>query len=531
MNETTAAQNDIADPATMPTARKYLIFGVMAFGQFMAQIDIQIVAASLNEVQAGLSAGPDEMSWVQTAYLIAELVMIPFSAFLTQAMSTRWLFAASAGLFTLCSVLCGLAWSIESMTVFRALQGFTGGAMIPTVFVVGFMLFSGKQRAMIPAILGLVSVLAPTLGPTVGGLITEYINWRWIFFINIVPGIAVTALAIRFLRVDRADPAMLRRIDWLHLLAMAVFLGGLQYVLEEGPRLDWFGDSTIMISAWVSLVAFVLFLERTFFSATPIIKLTPFRRPSFVFACVFNLVIGFGMFASTYLIPVFLGRVAGFNSLQIGTTVFVVGLAQIVSTMIAAPLSQKIDSRFIIAVGLPLFAFSLWLTSQVTSQWGFAEFLVPQLLRGLSLMLCIVPSVSLALAGFGGVELRYASGLFNLMRPLGGAIGIALVNTALQDNTRVAMARFGETLGHSARVFNDAIAGMTQRLATVTPDPAQALLEAQGIITRSISRQAVTVAFDDVFRVMCWMFVAAMLMVPFAKRSSGNVKPSPADSH
>jgi DHA2 family multidrug resistance protein len=515
----------------MPNARKYLVFGVMAFGQFMAQIDIQIVAASLNEVQAGLSAGPDEMSWVQTAYLIAELVMIPFSAFLTQAMSTRWLFATSAGLFTLSSVLCGLAWSIESMTVFRALQGFTGGAMIPTVFAVGFILFSGKQRAMIPAILGLVSVLAPMLGPTVGGLITEYINWRWIFFINVVPGLAVTALAARFLRVDRADPAMFRRIDWLHLLAMAVFLGGLQYVLEEGPRLDWFGDTSIMISAWLSLVAFVLFLERSFFSPTPIVKLTPFRRPSFSFACVFNLVIGFGMFASTYLIPVFLGRVRGFNSLQIGTTVFVVGLAQIVSTLIAAPLSQRVDGRLLFAVGLSLFAFSLWLTSQATSQWGFAELLIPQLVRGLALMLCIVPSVSLALTGFEAVELRYASGLFNLMRPLGGAIGIALVNTGLQDNGRIAMARFGETLGHSAHAFSDGVAGMAQRLATVTPDPAQALLEAQGILARSISQQAITIAFDEVFRVMCWMFVAALLMVPFAKRGPAGAAPAPADSH
>lgn len=530
MNETTAPQNDVASLAAMPNARKYLIFGVMAFGQFMAQIDIQIVASSLNEVQAGLSAGPDEMSWVQTAYLMAELVMIPFSAFLTQAMSTRWLFAASAGLFTLCSVLCGLAWSIESMTVFRALQGFTGGAMIPSVFVVGFMLFAGKQRAMIPAILGLVSVLAPTLGPTVGGLVTEYINWRWIFFINVVPGLVVTALVIRFLRVDRADPAMFRKIDWLHLLAMAMFLGSLQYMLEEGPRLDWFGDTTIMISAWLSLVALVVFLERSFFSDSPIVKLTPFRRPNFIFACVFNLVIGFGMFASTYLIPVFLGRVAGFNSLQIGTTVFVVGLAQIVSTIIAAPLSQRIDSRFIIAVGLPLFAFSLWLTSQVTSQWGFAEFLVPQLLRGLSLMLCIVPSVTLALAGFEGVELRYASGLFNLMRPLGGAVGIALVNTSLQDNARIAMARFGETLGHSASAFGDALASMTRRLSAVTPDSAQALLEAQGIITRTIARQAITIAFDDVFRVMCWMFVAALLMVPFAGRRSGSATTSSAST-
>ena len=527
MNANTAPPNSVIDPAAMPNARKYLVFGVMAFGQFMAQIDIQIVAGSLNEVQAGLSAGPDEMSWVQTAYLIAELVMIPFSAFLTQAMSTRWLFAASAGLFTLCSVLCGLAWSIESMTVFRALQGFTGGAMIPTVFAVGFTLFSGRQRAMIPAILGLASVLAPTLGPTVGGLITEYINWRWVFFINVVPGLAVTVLTVRFLRVDRADTSMFRRIDWMHLLAMAVFLGSLQYVLEEGPRLDWFGDSTIMMSAWLSLVAFVLFLERSFFSQSPIVKLTPFRRPSFMFACVFNLVIGFGMFASTYLIPVFLGRVRGFNSLQIGATVFVVGLSQIFSTLIAAPLSQRVDGRLLFTVGLSLFALSLWLTSHATPQWGFAEFLVPQLVRGLALMLCIVPSVGLALTGFEAVELRYASGLFNLMRPLGGAIGIALVNTSLQDSGRIAMARFGETLGHSAATFNSGVAGMTQRLSTVTPDPALALLEAQGIIARFIARQAITIAFDEVFRMMCWMFLAALLMVPFARRGAASAPPAP----
>src|SRR5215475_4676765 len=171
-------------PGALPDATKYLIFGLLAFGQFMALLDIQIVAASLNDVQAGLSAGPDEVSRVQTAYLMAELVMIPFSAFLAQALSTRWLFALSAGLFTISSVLCGLAWNIESMILFRVLQGFTGGAMVPTVFAVGFTLFTGKQRTMIPAILGMIATLAPTLGPTVGGLITESLDWRWIFFIN-----------------------------------------------------------------------------------------------------------------------------------------------------------------------------------------------------------------------------------------------------------------------------------------------------------------------------------------------------------
>src|SRR5580700_7664452 len=203
------------DPGALPDGRKYLIFAVMAFGQFMALIDIQIVSASLNDVQSGLSAGPDEISWVQTGYLMAELVMIPFAAFLAQSLSTRWLFALSAGLFTLSSALCGMAWDIQSMIAFRVLQGFTGGAMVPTVFATGFALFSGPQRAMIPAILGMVSVLAPTLGPTVGGLITESIDWRWIFFINIAPGIAVSVLALMLIRIDRPNLGMLARIDWL----------------------------------------------------------------------------------------------------------------------------------------------------------------------------------------------------------------------------------------------------------------------------------------------------------------------------
>jgi DHA2 family multidrug resistance protein len=518
------------DAMALPDRLKFLIFGIMAFGQFMALIDIQIVAASLNEVQAGLSAGPDEISWVQTGYLMAELVMIPFAAFLAQALSTRWLFALSAGLFTISSALCGLAWDIDSMIAFRALQGFVGGAMVPTVFATGFAMFEGKQRAMIPAILGMVSVLAPTLGPTVGGWITDVAGWRWIFYINIAPGLIVTFLAIRFIRVDVPKLSMLRQIDYSHLAAMAVFLGGLEYVLEEGPRHDWFGDPAIATAAWVSLVAFGLFLERSFFSAGPIVKLTPFRRPTFAFACVFNLVIGFGLYASTYLIPVFLGRVRGYTSLEIGTTVFVTGIAQILSTVIAARASQTVDQRIIITIGLTLFATSLWWTAHLTSDWGFYEFLGPQLLRGASIMLCIVPSVGLALNGFAMAELRYASGLFNLMRNLGGAIGIAVVNTWLGDNTRIHVARTGEALGETGRTAPDFIAGMAQRMGALTADPAHALLLAQGELARIVGRGALTLAFNDVFQLMSWMFLAALVMVPFC-RPAPSVNAAPVEAH
>jgi len=521
----------LSNPALLPNATKYLIFAVMAFGQFMALIDIQIVAASLNDVQAGLSAGPDEISWVQTGYLMAELVMIPFSAFLAQALSTRWLFALSAGLFTIASALCGLAWDIDSIIAFRILQGFVGGAMIPTVFATGFALFVGPQRAMIPAILGMISVLAPTLGPTVGGWLTDAFGWRSIFYVNILPGIAVTAMSAWLIRVDAPNLSMFKRFDYAHLIAMAAFLGGLEYVLEEGPRYDWFGDTGVAMAGWISFVGFVLFIERSFNSNGPIVKLTPFRNPTFVFASVFNLVIGFGLYSATYLIPLFLGRVRDFNSLQIGTTVFVTGIAQIASVVVASRLSQRVDQRWMITAGLSLFAASLWTTSFLTPEWGFWTLLLPQALRGFAIMLCIVPSVNLALSGFAMAELRYASGLFNLMRNLGGAIGIAVVTTWLQDYTRVNVARFGESLGEADRHAAGTVAQLAERIAQWGTDATHALLIAQGEFARLVTREALTLSFNDVFRLMSWLFVAALVLVPFCRPAPAPGAPSADGAH
>ena len=526
-----AAQATVPPTQAMPASRRFLIFAIMAFGQFMALIDIQIVSASLNAVQSGLSAGPDEISWVQTGYLMAELVMIPFSAFLAQALSTRWLFALSAGLFTLSSALCGMAWDIQSMILFRVVQGFVGGAMVPTVFATGYVLFSGPQRAMIPAILGMVSVLAPTLGPTVGGWLTDAAGWRWIFYINVLPGAAGTVLSLIFIRVDRPDFAQLRRIDYSHLIAMAVALGGMEYVLEEGPKNGWFGDPMICVIAWVAFVAFCLFVERSFRSGAPIVRLTPFRRPTFAFACLFNIVIGFGLYASTYLIPVFLGRVRGFSAREIGTTVFVTGIAQVASTVIAARLSQTVDQRYVISVGLTLFAASLWWLSHLGPEWGFWQLLGPQMLRGFAIMLCIVPSVGLALNGFDQMELRYASGLFNLMRNLGGAIGIAVVNTWLGDQARIHAARMGETLGEAGRHGQDVIGALAAQFGGLTPDHARALAMAQGELARIIGRQALASAFTEVFTMMALMFLAAVLMAPLCRPAPPTPAAAPVDAH
>ena len=520
------SQTDVAlPPLTEP--RKLLIFGLMAFGQFMALLDIQIVAGSLGSIQAGLSAGPDEIAWVQTAYLMAEIVMIPLAAFLSQAISTRWLFTLSAGLFTASSLLCGLAWDINSMIAFRALQGFVGGAMVPTVFATGYAIFEGPKRAMIPAILGVVSTLAPTLGPSVGGWITDVANWRWLFFMNIVPGLAITLILPNLGRIDRADLSMLRKIDWLHVASLAVFLGALQYVLEEGPRHEWFTDVGVATAAWLSFIGACVFFERTFFSSMPVVKLTPFARPTFALACLLNLVIGFGLYAATYLTPVFLGRVRGFSSLQIGQTVFVTGLTMALAAPIAARLSTRVDGRYVIGVGFSLFALGLWMFSNVSSDWGFFELFVPQAVRGFAILLCIVPAVGMALNGVAPQEIRYASGLFNLMRNLGGAVGIALVNTWLQNMGKIHGLGFGEAMSHAPEYLTEMTTGLAANASRLTPDPAHALGMAQGQVAQFVTREAITFAFADVYRLMAWVFIVGLIIVPFAKAAPIDSAPPP----
>src|SRR6516225_6704778 len=240
--------------------RGFIPFAVMCVGMFAALLDIQIVASSLQDIGGGLSAAQDEISWVQTAYLIAEIIMIPLSGWLTRVFSTRWLFAASAAGFTASSLLCGLAWNIESMILFRALQGLLGASMIPTVFTSSFHYFQGPRRVYSAAVIGTIASVAPTLGPVIGGWITDTLNWHWLFYINLVPGIAIAVLTPALVKIDKPDFSLLKGADYVGIILMAIGLGSLQYVLEEGARWNWFDDTTIKTFAVVAVVAGTLFI-------------------------------------------------------------------------------------------------------------------------------------------------------------------------------------------------------------------------------------------------------------------------------
>ncbi len=529
---TAVSLSDEATPkvgAGLSEGRKLAIFLVMAVGQFMAVLDIQIVAASMNSIQAGLSAAADEIDWLQTAYLMAEIVMIPLSAYLAQALSTRWMFVASAALFTISSLMCGAAWDLPSMLVFRIVQGFVGGAMIPLVFATGFSFFDGPQRVMATSVLGVISTLSPTLGPAVGGWITDMVSWRWLFFINVAPGAMVTIALVMLGPVDRARPSMLARIDWLHAASLAVFLGGLQYVLEEGPRHGWFQDAGIATVGWLAAVGAVVFVERCLFSPSPLVSLAPFRRKGFAAAGVMAFVTGLGLYAITFLAPVFLARVRDFSSLEIGVTTFVSGVFMTAAAPAAAWLGTRIDLRIVMAIGLVLFGASFWMISAVGSDWGFWELFWTQAVRGVGVLFCMVPSVSMALNNLPDEELKPASGLNNLMRNLGGALGIALVNTGLQRYFAWHVQQLAQGLGRAPQDALAAVAGLAQRLAANLPNPDQAPAAARAAISGLVAREALTGAFQDVFRLCAYAFIIALVAVPFCQ--GGSMMPNQNHHH
>src|ERR1700690_912840 len=249
MADATTASPMMMNAATAPSdriaPRRLFAFLIMVFGMFMSILDIQIVSASLTDIQAGLSASSTEVSWVQTAYLIAEVIAIPLSGFLSRALGTRLLFAISAAGFTVASFLCGFASSIEQMILWRAIQGFLGAGMIPTVFASAYTVFPRSKFYILAPIIGLVATLAPTIGPTVGGIITDWMSWHWLFFINIVPGIGITVGVLALVGPDPPNFHLLDHFDWFGLIAMAGFLGALEYVLEEGPQYEWLQDTSI----------------------------------------------------------------------------------------------------------------------------------------------------------------------------------------------------------------------------------------------------------------------------------------------
>jgi MFS transporter, DHA2 family, multidrug resistance protein len=502
----------------VPMIRSIFPFAVMCAGMFMALLDVQIVAASLQQIGGGLSAAQDDISWVQTAYLIAEIIVIPLSGWLTRVISTRWLFTASAAGFTVASLLCALAWNIESMIAFRAVQGLFGASMIPTVFTSAFYYFTGRRRVYAAAVVGSIASIAPTLGPVIGGWTTDALNWHWLFYINLAPGIAVTLAVPLLVNIDRPNLSLLKGADYLGIVLMALALGNLEYVLEEGARWNWFDDRAITTAAWIAGISGVLFIIRSLTYAQPVADLRAFTNRNFALGSFLSFVTGIGIFATVYLTPLFLGYVRGFSAWQTGVAIFATGAASLVGVPIYVALSSRVDLRWLMMFGLACFGLSMWSFSFITHEWGAWELLVPQLLRGFPQVFAVAPSVTLGLGSLPIERLKYASGLFNMMRNLGGAVGIAVCGAILNIRTNLHFHDIASTFTPANHPMTDFLHDMTQRYAATMGAASDGHLAAVKQLWQIAYREASTMAYADAFQAIMVAFAVAVLFAPLLRK-------------
>ena len=519
----------------MPDAASWLKsilpFVVMCFGGFMALLDIQIVASSLQDIGGGLSAAQDQISWVQTAYLIAEIIVIPLSGWLTRVFSTRWLFAASAAGFTVTSLLCALAWNIETMILFRALQGLLGASMIPTMFTSSFYFFQGQRRVYAAAVIGTIASIAPTLGPVIGGWITDTLSWHWLFYVNLAPGIAVAALVTLLVKIDEPDLRLLKEADYLGIALMAVALGTLEYVLEEGSRWNWFDDATIRNCTWIAAIAGALFVIRSLTFSRPVVDLRALTNRNFAVGCFLSFVTGIGIFSTIYLTPLFLGYVRGFSAWQTGVAIFSTGAASLAGVPVYIMLAKRFDTRWLMMFGLASFGLAMWTYSYITHDWGVDQFLLPQILRGFPQVFAVAPSVTLGLGSLPPERLKYASGLFNMMRNLGGGVGIALCGAILNARTNFHFDAIASHLTPANGAMQRFVASTAQRYQAVPGSPDAGHLAALKQLWRLAYREASTLAYADAFRAIMIAFLVATLLVPLLRQIAAPKAPAPADSH
>jgi DHA2 family multidrug resistance protein len=496
-------------------AGTWIGFSAMTLGMFMAVLDIQIVVTSLPEISEALAIGLDRMSWVQTAYLIAEVIAIPLTGLLTRVLSLRWLFVGALGLFSAASAACAASDGFGMLIVARVVQGFAGGVLIPAVFSAVFLLFPFRQQGVATTLAGVMAVLAPTVGPLVGGWITQTWSWHWLFLVNVLPGIAAAAVAARFLPREAGEFTHARTIDVAGLVLMAVALAALEIGLKDAPKHGW--DSLRVLGLLVlSALAGYAFVRRSLGRAQPIVDLGALANRDFAIGCWLSFTLGIGLYGSTYLMPVFLAFAREHGPLEIGRIMLVTGVAQLLTAPIAVELERRVDGRLLMLGGFSLFAVGLGLSAFQTWETDFDAMLVPQILRGSAIMFCLLPPTRLALGQFPPERVADASGLFNLMRNLGGAIGLALIDTVIFGRAPILAEEIGQRLKRGDVSVAPLVGIPPETVSTATTRTIDAALIET--VRPLVERAGLVGAINEAWAMLAAITALALLVLPLLRR-------------
>lgn len=484
---------DLKTPAA--PGRLWIGFAAMSFGMFMAVLDIQIVVTSLPAIQQALGIGPELMSWVQTSYLIAEVIAIPLTGILTRIFSLKYVFALAIAGFTLASIGCALSSGFGSLVFMRVLQGFCGGLLIPLVFSAIFTLFKpGLEQAIATSVAGVLAVLAPAFGPIGGGYITHHLSWHWLFLVNVLPGIASLLIGLLCLPGAERQLSLLRRLDWLSLAAIAAGLAALEIGLKNAPDNGWLSAKVLAL-----LGLAVVLIGAAVRRPNPVVEFRLLRDRTLAYGCGVSFLLGASLFGAGYIMPVFLAFVRRHDPLEIGTIVLVTGITQLLTAPIAVWLDRRFPSRPLAAIGFAGLAVGVAMSGFQNVNTDYDQMFWPQVVRGCFMALCILPLTRLSLGLLPKDQVSDASGLYNLSRNLGGAIGIALADTVI----------FSRAPDHADRIADLVRSGAPEAAALLgmLPEDVPAPDDGLGMmsIMDAVQDAGVTLAINE-----AWLMFAAI---------------------
>jgi DHA2 family multidrug resistance protein len=508
-----------AAPAEAPVSlRTWVAVLGCILGAFMAILDIGITNASMNEIQGALNATLEEGSWLSTAYLVAEIIVIPMTGWFSEVFSTRRYLLANVALFLVFSTLCATAWDMPSMDAFRALQGFTGGVLIPVAMTVVLGLLPPSKQPIGMALFGIATTFAPSLGPTLGGWLTDNYGWPLIFLINWAPGLLMLAMLGWAMPGAPMKLHLLRRGDWWGLGTLAVGLAALEIVLEEGQRHDWFGSAMITRMAVLAVLALAAFLAIELRRKEPFINLRLLARRNFLLASFVSVALGLALYGSGYLMSVYLASIQGYNAFQNGLVSMWLGFPQLLIMPFLPLLMARLDARWLVAAGALLFGGSCWVNGVVmTHQTGADQLLWINVMRAFGQALMIVPLTAIATAGIAPSEMGSASALYNMLRNLGGSVGIALLSTLLTRREQLHSARLGEAVSAFSQASQARLDQLAQALYARSGDLAGAQAQAAALIGGTVRREAYVLAFADGFVVIGLILIGAVVALAFMR--------------
>jgi MFS transporter, DHA2 family, multidrug resistance protein len=500
---------------------------VVMTAALMAMIDITIVNVALNDIRASFGTPIDQIGWVSTGYMMANIVIIPMTGWFQRRFGYRRYFAASVVVFTLASALCSLSWNLPSLVLFRALQGLGGGAIIPTAQSILFARYPKKEHGMAAALFGLGAISGPLLGPTLGGYLIDWSSWHWIFTVNVPIGIGVALLALRFIDQPgfvkpRADEA---RIDAFGIALLAVGMASLQYVLEEGNREGWFESPLISVLSIVAGTALITFIIHELETPQPIVDLRVFKRRSYAAGTGLNFLTGFALFGGSFMFSLYAGSVLRYSALDIGKVFLAAGSISVIMMPLIGRLGPKIDGRILLAIGVSVVAYSQFSASHLTAEAGFWDAVLPNWLRSLGLGFVFIPVSIVALSDLAPEQRGNATGLFNLTRELGGSFGTALMGMLVSDGIKI----HGSYLSEAITPENPLVQAQLRQLAgNVGALTYQSELVGESLLAARVRTQAMVLSFESGFRWVALAMALGLVLILFLKKPQGGAAPAGA---